>query len=69
MPFIMLMFDFCDDVVWPAALLDNTKAFEAFGKWIEVGMEDESILHLVARERRKQAVINMLPMVRKKYAA
>jgi hypothetical protein len=68
MPFIMLIVDFCDDVVWPAVLLERVTALPAFGPWMDLGLKHESVLHLVARERRKKAVIDMLPMVRKKYA-
>ena len=68
MPFVMLIFDFCDDVIWPSVLLDRSKALPAFGPWTELGMQDESVLHLVARQRRKEAIVNMLPAVRQKYA-
>jgi hypothetical protein len=68
MPFVMLMFDFCDDVIWPAILLERAKEFPAFGAWVRVGMQNDSVLHLVVRERRKTAVLEMLPAIRKKYA-
>jgi hypothetical protein len=69
MPFIVLMYDFCDDVVWPAVLLEKGKALKAFGPWIQAGIVHESVLHLVARERRKEFVVNSLPATRAKFAS
>ena len=68
MPFVMLMYDLCDDVIWPAMLLEKIKEFPAFGKWTDVGLQHESVLDKVAREPRKAAILRRLPEVKQKYA-
>jgi hypothetical protein len=62
---IMLMFDFCDDVIWPSSLLKEAKELPNFGPWIEAGVSHPSVVLSVERERRKEIVLNMLPKMRK----
>jgi hypothetical protein len=65
MSIIMLLYDFCDDVIWPSSLLRQARELPKFGPWIEAGVKHPSVLLSVQREKRKQIVLNMLPKIRK----
>lgn len=69
MPFVMLVEDLSDDVVWPAALLQRVNALPNFGPWSKAGLKHESVLAKVSREPRRQFILNRLDEVRAKYAA
>lgn len=70
MPFVMLIEDMSDDVIWPTDLLERLRALPNFSAWMKAGLEDQSVLDRVndVRKRRLEAVLARLPEVRKKFA-
>lgn len=68
MPFLMLVEDMSDDIIWPLALLEKSHALPNFSRWMKAGLQHESVLDKVQREPRKEFVRARLSEVRDKYA-
>lgn len=69
MPFVMLMVDMSDDVIWPADLVSRLRALPHFAKWMDAGLKHESVTEKPDREHRKRVVLKKLGDIRKKYAS
>ena len=67
MPFVMLIEDMGDDVVWPAALRERMLSFPNCSTWYKAGLAHESVLDKVTRESRKVYVLKTLDDLRNRY--
>lgn len=68
MPFVLRIYDFANDIIWPVALATKLDGLENFSKWAKKCMVDESVTYVWDKEYMVPRIIERLPAARAKYA-
>lgn len=67
-PFVLRIYDFANDIIWPATAITKLDKLENFSKWARYGMKHESVMYVWDKEYRVPRMIERLPAAKAKYA-
>jgi hypothetical protein len=66
--FIIRLYDFADDVIFPTSLPTALDKLPNFSKWAKACATHDSVTYIWDKEERRQGVIKRLPQARERLA-
>ena len=66
-PFVLRLYDWADDVIWPRALAEGFEKLPVFDAWAKVCMQHESVMYVYDKAMRLR-IHERLPRAKAKYA-